>query len=118
MARLTTIKPKLQAMRPVLQAPKDEAGRSRYRDQNAPWRAWYKTARWGKLRWQVLTEAQFTCAMCGRLEGNTSQLVADHIRPHRGSEPLFWDRGNLQCLCKGCHDGRKQAMERRSGSGA
>lgn len=113
MARLTTIKPKLQTLRPKLQAPKDEAGRSRYRDQAAPWRAWYKTARWGKLRWQVLAEAQFTCAMCGRIEGNTSQLVADHITPHRGNEALFWDETQIQCLCKSCHDSTKQSMERR-----
>ena len=113
MARLTTIKPKLQAMRPKLQAPKDEAGRSRFRDQNAPWRAWYKTARWGRLRWQVLTDARFTCAMCARIEGNTSQLVADHIIPHRGDEARFWGRSNLQCLCAGCHNSRKQSEERR-----
>lgn len=114
MARLTTIKPKLQTLRPKLQAPKDEAGRSRYRDQAAPWRAWYKTARWGKLRWQVLTDAQFTCAMCGRIEGNTSQLVADHITPHRGNEALFWSRANLQCLCANpCHNSKKQSEERR-----
>lgn len=112
MARLTTIKPKLQAMRPKLQAPKDEAGRSRFRDQNAPWRAWYKTARWGKLRWQVLTEAMFTCAMCGRVEGDTSKLVADHIAPHRGNEALFWDETQIQCLCKSCHDSTKQALEK------
>ena len=113
MARITTIKPSLQVLRPRLQAPKDEAGRSRYRDNNAPWRAWYKTARWQRLRWQVLTDAMFTCAMCSRLEGNTSQLVADHITPHRGDEALFWSRANIQCLCKSCHDGRKQSMERR-----
>ena len=113
MARISTIKPPLQVLRPRLQAPKDEAGRSRYRDNNAPWRAWYKTARWQRLRWQVLTDAMFTCAMCGRLEGQSRNLVADHIRPHRGDEELFWDRANLQCLCKSCHDGAKQSMERR-----
>ena len=55
----------------------------------------------------------FTCAMCRRIEGNSRYLVADHIRPHRGSEALFWDRNNVQCLCKQCHDGSKQSMERR-----
>lgn len=112
MARVKSIGRRIETLRPRLVAPQDEAGRSRYRDNNAPWRAWYKTARWQRLRWQVLTDARFTCAMCGRLEGNTSQLVADHIRPHRGDDELFWQRANVQCVCKPCHDGAKQAMEK------
>jgi 5-methylcytosine-specific restriction protein A len=28
----------------------------------------------------------------------------DHIRPHRGEQSLFFDRANLQGLCKPCHD--------------
>lgn len=113
MAKLATIKPQLTAMRPRLQAPKDEAGRSRYRDTtSAPWRSWYKTARWQRLRWSVLVRDAFTCAMCGKIETDTSKLVADHRRPHRGDADLFWDESNLQCLCKVDHDSRKQAMER------
>lgn len=77
----------------------------------APWRAWYKLARWRKLRWAVLVRDLFTCQTCRRLEGDTSLLVADHIRPHRGDERLFWDEANLQTLCKGCHDKAKQAEE-------
>jgi 5-methylcytosine-specific restriction endonuclease McrA len=51
--------------------------------------------------------------MCGWIGGSeTSRLVADHIRPHRGEEAAFWDLGNLQCLCKACHDGEKQRIER------
>lgn len=113
MAKVTTIKPRFEVMRPRLVAPKDEAGRSRFRDNSAPWRAWYKTPRWQRLRWQVLREELFTCRMCGRLEGDTSQLVGDHIIQHRGDEALFYDRANVQCLCKRCHDSDKQSMERR-----
>jgi len=51
--------------------------------------------------------------MCGRLEGDSSQLVADHIIAHKGNEALFWDEGNLQCLCRNCHDTTKKRMERR-----
>jgi 5-methylcytosine-specific restriction endonuclease McrA len=51
---------------------------------------------------------------CGRIEADTSKLVADHIMPHRGDERLFWDEANLQCLCKACHDGVKQAAEQGS----
>ena len=37
--------------------------------------------------------------------------VADHIVAHRGDLEKFFDRGNLQSLCKPCHDGHKQAQE-------
>jgi 5-methylcytosine-specific restriction endonuclease McrA len=79
-----------------------------------PWKAWYKTARWQKLRYAILLRDLFTCAKCGRIEGNTSLLVADHIKPHRGDVRLFWDETNLQCLCKSCHDTWKQAAEQSS----
>ncbi|MCV2877597.1 HNH endonuclease [Sedimentimonas flavescens] len=61
---------------------------------------------------QVLGDALFTCARCGRIESNTSALVADHKIPHRGDVDLFWSVSNLQCLCKPCHDRFKQAEER------
>lgn len=76
------------------------------------YKAWYKTARWQRLRWSILVRDSFTCSMCGRLEGNTSQLVADHKRPHRGDETLFWDAENLTVLCKPCHDSDKQRIEK------
>ena len=104
------------------------------RDASATWRAWYKTARWQKLRWQVLIDSAFRCAVCGwqhslavssaalvavgradLVVGKAPELVADHKIAHRGDETLFWARGNLQCLCKGCHDGAKQKAERGGG---
>lgn len=72
----------------------------------------YNTTRWRKLRWSILVRDRFTCQMCGKVEGNTALLVADHKVPHRGSERLFWDPENLQALCKSpCHDKHKQAQE-------
>lgn len=81
-----------------------------------PWHRWYKTARWARLRLDVFLRDLFTCQMpgCGRLEGDTSQLVCDHIKPHRGDERLFWDKANLQTLCKPCHDRLKQKEEQAS----
>lgn len=76
-------------------------------------RRWYGSQRWRELSWQVRVEAAFTCAICKRVEGRKGQTVADHKRPHRGDEALFWDRQNLQCLCKPCHDSTKQAEEAR-----
>lgn len=77
-----------------------------------PWRRWYKTSRWQALRLRVLARDGCTCQRCGRIESDTSQLVADHVMPHRGDVALFWDVGNLQTLCAPCHNSAKQAEER------
>jgi 5-methylcytosine-specific restriction endonuclease McrA len=50
------------------------------------------------------------CLPLGRL---TPATVVDHIRRHTGhADPLFWDTGNFQSLCKSCHDAVKQALDR------
>lgn len=90
---------------------RDASAVSRQRDQTLAWRKWYKTARWQKLRWSVLVRDLFTCHICSKAVSDTSLLVADHIKPHRGDLALFWDEGNLQCLCKACHDTVKQREE-------
>lgn len=89
-----------------------DVSRDHLRDRAQAWRRWYKTSAWQRLRWRVLVRDRFTCQICGRVEHETSQLVADHRAPHRGDEALFWDEDNLQCLCKPCHDGIKQRQER------
>ncbi|MBB3567235.1 HNH endonuclease [Rhizobium sp. BK491] len=120
MGRLSSIKPRLKALGSRIAAPSDrqetEAERHRQRDRTQPWRAWYKTSRWQKLRMSVLVRDLFTCQMkgCGRIEADTSKLVADHKTPHHGDEVLFWDENNLHCLCKTCHDSLKQKQERQS----
>lgn len=83
----------------------------RARLQANPLRQLYGTARWQRLRWSVLVRDLFTCAKCQRVVADTSQLVADHITPHRGVIDLFWDAGNLQCLCAACHNVTKQREE-------
>ncbi|PRD42164.1 HNH endonuclease [Phyllobacterium phragmitis] len=114
MAKIKVVKPSVRTVAPMLRrAPVDEADRSRFRDQTQAWRAWYKTARWQKLRMSILVRDRFTCQMCWLLEPNSSQLVCDHVTPHRGDEELFWS-GPFQTLCKPCHDRDKQRMERRT----
>ncbi|KQX55472.1 HNH endonuclease [Ensifer sp. Root954] len=114
MGRLSTLKPRLTTLGSRIARPEGEPARLAERDRNVGWRKWYKTARWQKLRMQVLKRDLFTCQMvgCGRIEANTSQLVADHKIRHQGEEHLFWDENNLQCLCKPCHDRLKQKEER------
>lgn len=62
----------------------------------------YNNARWDTLRARVLHDEPF-CVECKHLA-----TVVDHIVPHRGDQKLFYDRNNLQALCKTCHD-RKTA---------
>lgn len=113
MTRLTALKPRLSPLRPRL-AQRDDARAEldRVRDQRG-WRKWYKSARWRTLRLAVLTRDLFTCQWpgCGRVEPDTSKLVADHRRPHRGDETLFWDERNLWTLCASCHSSAKQREE-------
>lgn len=117
MGRLTQLGSRLATAPRRIPAPLG-ADRDAGRDKVLAWRKWYKTARWQRLRWDVLVRDRFTCQCgCGRLEADTSQLVADHIRPHRGDEALFWDPANLQCLAKACHDSAKQSAERRGRAG-
>ena len=109
MGRLTRLPARLSALPPRLASFTVDGATSAAKA--APWKAWYGTKRWRQLRWQVLLDAMFTCARCKRAEANTRQLVADHKDPHRGDPALFWDRRNLQCLCKPCHDSAKQREE-------
>ncbi|MBB5714763.1 HNH endonuclease [Sphingomonas aerophila] len=105
--RLASLKPSLGSLPPVERS--DDATRR----LNAPWRKWYGTARWQKLRLATWRRDLFTCQWpgCGRVTADTLQLVADHKIPHRGDERLFWDESNVQTLCKPCHDSRKQRAE-------
>ncbi len=116
MGRLKTLPSRLGSLPSALgyMAPASKPAEAQ-RAVFSPWRAWYKTARWQKLRWSVLVRDLFTCQRpgCGYSTSETAQLVADHRTPHRGDERLFWDADNLQCLCKPCHDRHKQREERR-----
>lgn len=117
MGRLKTMPHRLSGLPPALASlPIDPAGVERERTAFNPLRALYRTARWAKLRWSILERDLFTCQVCGRLESDTSKLVADHRRPHRGDLALFWDEGNLWTLCASpCHSKHKQRMEQEAG---
>ena len=60
----------------------------------------YRTQRWQMMRVKVLRE-QPLCVLKGKREH--CRLVAtevDHITPHRGDRKLFFDRQNLQPMCR------------------
>jgi 5-methylcytosine-specific restriction enzyme A len=115
MRKLTTLRPRLSVLRSRISAPTPQVLRRDHderRDSAQPWRACYKTARWQALRWSILVRDHFTCQRteCRRSESDTSQLVCDHIEPHRGDWERFW-KGPFQTLCKRCHDSEKQREE-------
>lgn len=113
MGSLKQLKPGLAVLKPRIGwLNEDKAAASRARDRVVEWRWMYKTVAWRRLRWAVLVRDRFTCALCGRVEADTSQLVGDHIRAHRGDPELFYDAGNVQCLCAPCHNSVKQREER------
>ncbi|UZW54046.1 HNH endonuclease [Sphingobium sp. JS3065] len=107
-SRLSPLKQTLGYLAP--DPSRKEANRKTF----SPWRRLYSTARWRQLRMKIFVRDNFTCQWpgCGKVQGNTSLLVADHRTPHRGDEVRFWDERNLWTLCKACHDGPKQKAER------
>jgi len=113
--KLSNLKPRFTAAAPRLARRTDAEGHS---PVSEPWRAWYHLSRWKHpqrgLRIRVLRRDLFTCQWpgCGRIEADTSLLVADHKIPHRGDPDLFWDEEGIWTLCKPHHDGLKQASEK------
>lgn len=71
----------------------------------------YNTKEWYRLRHHQL-RARPLCALCTKLGKITPAVVVDHVKPHRGDQALFFDPTNLQSLCKPCHDGAKQQLEK------
>lgn len=91
-------------------------------------------------KWQAASAAYLAahpwCVMCHPSGQPTSEDIArgrlvasavvDHIKPHRlgkainsgdavairDAQHLMWSRSNWQPLCKACHDGPKQRIER------
>jgi 5-methylcytosine-specific restriction protein A len=70
----------------------------------------YDSGRWRKMRKAQLA-AKPLCEFC-EAQGITEQAtIADHMKPHKGDEELFFDEANLQSLCKTCHDKYKRIQE-------
>jgi len=64
--------------------------------------AWHNLQRWHRLRADVLRAEPF-CRSC-RAQGRKCLTVdVDHIQKHEGNPDLFWNRANLQGLCRSCH---------------
>lgn len=116
MAKLSTIKPSIGKLPPLIPTMRDTRDTSTGANL-ALYRTWYKSARWQRLRQQVLTRDLYTCQQTGVLliggPNEPNSPVVHHIEPHKGNERLFWDLLNLQAVSKAWHDSEAQAQEKR-----
>ena len=85
-----------------------EGGRHPLRD---PWNSWYGSAHWRARRAAQLASEPL-CRFCKANDRITAAAVVDHIVPHKGDWHSF-AFGEVQSLCKACHDGEKSAIDRR-----
>lgn len=98
--------------------PKAAQGRAADRDYDqrrqrlTPWRAWYSTPQWRRIRAAQLA-VEPCCRMCAEADPPriTPATVCDHVEPHRGDQASFFG-GPFQSLCGTCHNSTKQAAER------
>jgi 5-methylcytosine-specific restriction enzyme A len=114
--KLNSLKPRLGTLQPRLGSPLgDRKAQDRYRRDTQPWRSWYNTAEWQRLRDQVLKRDKWTCQRTGTLclgKGNEPDApVVNHKRPHRGDRALFFDIHNLEVVTKQVHDSLIKAEE-------
>ena len=67
---------------------------------------------WRKLR-DLHLRSNPLCVYCERAGRLTPAAVVDHIDPFDGkADARRLDPGNLQSLCKQCHDGAKQQLDK------
>jgi 5-methylcytosine-specific restriction endonuclease McrA len=80
-------------------------------DNHSGYHGLYDTALWKRARKAQLNTNPL-CFMCTKQGLTTQASIVDHIKPHKGDTSLFYDRENLQSLCKLHHDSSKQKQER------
>jgi 5-methylcytosine-specific restriction endonuclease McrA len=118
MAKLKTIKPLVGTLKPLLGRAQGEKAREQHRYRMQPWRAWYNTTRWARLRRQAFERDLYTCQRSGEICAGTgndpNSPVANHKVPHHGDPVLFWDINNIETVTKRIHDSLIQAEERRA----
>jgi hypothetical protein len=101
-----------EALGQAAEMRKADAPRPQWPGAERPNEGLYHTARWRKLRQEVLREIGH-CIICGA----TERLQVHHITPPKGDEALFFDRDNLTVLCESCH-ARMTSAEAREVKGA
>jgi 5-methylcytosine-specific restriction enzyme A len=87
------------------------AKRPDYRSAEAKAYRWlYSTRRWQEIRSAQL-DAEPLCRMCAQEGIVMPANVVDHVDAHKGDEQKFFN-GEVQSLCKPCHDRHAQRRDR------
>jgi 5-methylcytosine-specific restriction protein A len=90
--------------------PGRKRSNDRQRRQSLPWRSWYSLAAW-KRRRDVQLMRQPLCERHLARGEVVEATVANHKIAHRGDWRLFIE-GDLESVCKPCHDSEVQREER------
>ena len=117
MGKLRALPSRLAPLKPRIGfAEGDQQAADKARTVMAPWRKWYNTTRWERLRQQVFVRDGYVCQRSGVLcvgkHPAPNSPVANHKVPHKGDPKLFWDIDNLETVAKEVHDGLIQSEER------
>lgn len=78
------------------------------RGESERWHYLYLGSRWKRMRSEHLLNEPF-CRECAKKGIRTKGNEVDHLVPHRGNLELFFDKKNLQTLCKSCHSRKTMA---------
>jgi len=117
MPRLKALPPLLRREQPRLRREDAEQERNQRRYQEQPWRKWYQSREWLKLRRQCFERDLYVCQRSGVLctgKGNEpTTAVANHKIPHHGDAALFFSLDNLETVTKEVHDQLIQREEKR-----
>ena len=73
------------------------------------WHHFYTSGFWQRRRRLQLLKHPL-CKFCAERGVLMRAVIVDHVKPHRGDWNLF-ALGELQSLCKRCHDSTKQRLE-------
>lgn len=74
-------------------------------------RTWYGTYRWKQRHRQQMRKHPL-CHHCAQKGLVVIAVIADHVKPHKGDWNSFW-LGELQSLCRNCHESGKKFEEAR-----
>lgn len=115
MSRLRSLPSRIGAAPSRIGRPPEATGSVKRDRFNAPWRSWYGTARWQKLRLEVFERDGYICQrtgiICAGKHPASGSPTANHKIPHRGDPALFWDPNNVETVTKEVHDKIIQAEE-------
>lgn len=81
------------------------------RRKDKPWRAFYKTSRWRRLR-EAQLHKEPLCQRCKAKGLVVEATVAHHVHRHEGDAVKFFE-GELASSCAPCHDTVEQGIEAR-----